>query len=114
VRETLGVHTCDRRSPKTAIAERWPKFTFEPDFAEADPLWVPDVRESDMHHAARMKVLLDDIFTHDSNVCISLTAHSGTIAASLYTLGHRQFPLLTGGVIPVLVKAENVVPNTSV
>jgi hypothetical protein len=36
---------------------------------------------------------------------VSLTSHSGAIASKLRVLGHRDFPLPTGGMIPVLVKA---------
>lgn len=117
LREALGVHTCDRRSSKTPIQARWPQFEIEKGFAENDPLWVPDVRESDEHLTARMKTLLDDIFTHDEHTFVSFTSHSGAIAGLLRALGHIPFGLQTGGVIPVLVKAEIVLgiePTTSV
>jgi len=39
---------------------------------------------------------------------LSITAHSGTIAAILGAVGHRRFALPTGGVIPVAVKGERV------
>lgn len=44
----------------------------------------------------------------DGNVWLSMTAHSGAIASMLEVLGHREFALETGGVIPVFVKAERV------
>jgi hypothetical protein len=37
-----------------------------------------------------------------------VTAHSGAITSILEVVGHREFGLQTGGVIPVLVKAERV------
>lgn len=55
-----------------------------------------------------MTLLLDDIFSTDSSTYISMTSHSGTIAATLMAIGHRAFRLPTGGAIPVLVKAEVV------
>ncbi|KIW08730.1 hypothetical protein, variant [Verruconis gallopava] len=108
MREVVGVHTCDRRSSATAIKSRWPNFTFEPNFAEEDPLWVADIRESDSQLDQRIKTLLDDIFTNDKHTYISLTSHSGAIGGFLRVLGHEPFGLQTGGVIPVLVKAERV------
>lgn len=117
MREALGIHTCDRRSPKSAISSRWPHFKFEDGFAEEDPLWVSDVRESNSHLDARVKTLLDDIFTNDDHTFISFTSHSGAIGGLLRVLGHIAFSLQTGGVIPVLVKAETVrgtAPSTTV
>lgn len=53
-----------------------------------------------------MKKLLDDIVTHDDSTYISLTTHSGSIASLLRVIGHREFRLPTGAVIPVLIKAD--------
>lgn len=68
------------------------------------------MRESDkknrLAQVARLKTLLDDVFTHDPNTFISLTSHSGSIRSVLRAVGHRDFSLLTGAVIPVLVRAE--------
>lgn len=108
VREALGVHTCDRRSSLNYIKGHYPNYAIEEGFAEEDPLWDPDLRESDEHMVARLKALLDDVFVHDSNVFLSLTSHSGAIGAMLQALGHRAFRLQTGGIIPALVKAEKI------
>ena len=75
---------------------------------ENDELWSADVREPDSAVDARLTVLLDDIFENDKNTWISFTSHSGAIAGLLRVVGHRPFPLVTGSVIPVLVKAELV------
>ena len=53
-----------------------------------------------------MKKLLDDIYTHDDSTYISFTTHSGSIASLLRVIGHREFRLATGALIPVLIKAE--------
>lgn len=53
-----------------------------------------------------MKNLLDDIFTNDDSTYISFTTHSGSIASVLRVIGHREFRIPTGAVIPVLIKAE--------
>lgn len=106
LREALGIHTCDRRSGKSWIHEHYPDYNFEDGFAEEDELWEADHRESNSAGIARLKKLLDDIFSHDRSTWISLTSHSGAISFILKALGHRDFRLSTGTVIPVLVKAE--------
>ncbi|KAI4109959.1 MAG: hypothetical protein L6R37_000309 [Teloschistes peruensis] len=108
LREVNGVHTCDRRSSRSTLAAEFPNFTFEAGFAEHDELWTPDHRETDEEIDERMKRLLDDIFTNNDSVFVSLTAHSGAICSLLRVLGHREFRLPTGAVIPVLVKAVTV------
>ncbi|KAF2435903.1 phosphoglycerate mutase-like protein [Tothia fuscella] len=108
LREALGVHTCDARSSKSEIHSRWPDFAFEDGFAESDPLWTADLRESDSHLTARLKKAMEDIFYHDSNTFLSVTAHSGAIAGALRAFGHVPFALQTGGVIPVLLKVSKV------
>lgn len=59
-----------------------------------------------------MQNFLDDIFLHDDHTWISLTSHSGTIAAILRVIGHQSFRLVTGGVLPVLVRGE-FLPSSS-
>lgn len=55
-----------------------------------------------------MKKLLDDIFTHDDSTFISFTTHSGSIASLLRVIGHREFRVPTGAVIPVVIRAETI------
>ncbi|MCJ1250072.1 hypothetical protein MMC30_007298 [Trapelia coarctata] len=108
LRETNGVHTCDRRSSKTYLRTHYPTYNIEPGFTENDELWDPNFRESNSALDARLKKLLDDIFEHDSHTFISFTSHSGAISGILRVVGHREFRLVTGSVIPVLVKADVV------
>ncbi|MCJ1382071.1 hypothetical protein MMC17_005183 [Xylographa soralifera] len=108
LRETNGLHTCDRRSSKTYIRTHYPNYIIESSLTENDKLWSADLREPDSALDARLTLLLDDIFESDQNTWISFTSHSGAIAGLLRVVGHRPFPLVTGSVIPVLVKAELV------
>lgn len=48
--------------------------------------------------------MLEQVWQEDRNEFISMTAHSGTIAAILGAVGHRAFTLPTGGLIVVAVK----------
>ncbi|KAL4872428.1 hypothetical protein BDV12DRAFT_143216 [Aspergillus spectabilis] len=106
LRETLGLHTCDARSPKSTTQALFPEYIFEPGFSEEDVLHKPELRESDSARDARFYEFLSDIFGNDGNTVLSLTAHSGAITSILSVVGHRVFAVGTGGVIPVLVKAE--------
>ena len=108
LREGNGLHTCDRRSTRSIISSRWPEYEIEKGFTEEDKLWRPDLRESFSALTERLRGLLDDVLAHDDNTLLSLTAHSGAIAAILNAVGHRKFSLQTGGVIPVLLKVEKV------
>jgi len=108
LREVNGVHTCDKRSTRTYIHTTYPSYVIEPSLTESDELWSPTIRESDSQLDARLKSLLDDIFTNDESTWISLTSHSAAIGSMLRVLGHREFRLKTGAVMPVLVKAETL------
>jgi hypothetical protein len=106
----MGLHTCDKRSAASVIAAEYPEYTIEPGFTEADELWDVKTRESDQDRDARLRRFLDDVFATDENVFVSMTAHSGAISSILEVVGHRRFPLATGGVIPVVVVAEKEGP----
>ncbi|KAH7411986.1 histidine phosphatase superfamily [Phaeosphaeria sp. MPI-PUGE-AT-0046c] len=110
VREALGVHTCDRRSTRSEIETKFKHLTFEPGFSEADELWKKDYREPPSARRYRLAMFLDDVFANESRdkVFLSMTSHSGAIGSILEVLGHRAFKLETGGVIPVVVRAERV------
>jgi len=108
LRETIGEHTCDRRSATTVIRDAYPFLTFEDGFADTDLLWKADLREPNSARKLRLTELLDDVFASDENVFVSFTAHSGAISSLLEVVEHRTFSLETGGVIPVFVKAQTV------
>jgi len=96
------------RSSRTYIHEQFPAYAIEPSLTENDELWKADIRETDDEVAARLSILLDDIFDTDQSTFISLTAHSGAITGALQAIGHRKFGLQTGGVIAVFVKAQKI------
>ena len=104
VREVLGEHTCDRRSSESYIRKTYPNFDIEPELSEKDPLWTADHRETNDEQEIRLRKFLDQVFQVDNATYISITSHSGAIRNMLKILGHREFALQTGGVIPVVVK----------
>ncbi|KFY16287.1 hypothetical protein V492_01463 [Pseudogymnoascus sp. VKM F-4246] len=117
LREGISMHTCDRRSSKSYIAENYPGWPFEAGFTEKDELWTKTTAETPSAQDKRSKSALDSIFTSNKHTFLSITSHSGEIASLLRVVGHRKFSLSTGSVIPVLVKVEKVkgtAPHTSV
>jgi broad specificity phosphatase PhoE len=105
LRESIGLHTCDKRRSKDYLRKQYPKFIFRRHFSRADDLWTPKYQETSEQQTLRLQRVLDWIWRHDDNTYISVTAHSGTIAAILRNIGHREFKVQTGGMIPVVVKA---------
>lgn len=105
-REGISTHTCDRRKNKTYIQSLFPEWTIEPGFSEEDELWSGILAEPSGAQDARSKRVLDDVFSNDDHTWLSITSHSGEIRSILRVLGHREFSLGTGAVIPVLVKAQ--------
>ncbi|KAG8527427.1 uncharacterized protein KY384_007579 [Bacidia gigantensis] len=109
LREIMGVHTCDKRSRATFIKAKYPEVMIEEGFAADDKLWSKGHRETDAEADIRIRQTLNEIFSsHAGCEVISLTSHSGAIRSILRVLGHREFRLPTGSVLPVLVKAEQL------
>ncbi|KAG7192822.1 uncharacterized protein KQ657_001279 [Scheffersomyces spartinae] len=111
IREQMGVHTCDKRLPRSVIDYKYCPLGIEIEdgFVEQDIYYQDDYRESTAEQAIRLNKSLQDIWgkyttKEESNICI--TSHSGSIRSLLLVLGHRPFAIGTGGVIPVLVKGE--------
>ncbi|CAE6452328.1 unnamed protein product [Rhizoctonia solani] len=108
LRESLAPYTSDHRSSKTEIQETYPSFRFEVTFTDKDELWGESVSESSGRFRSRMKATLDHIFQdllEETDTFISITAHSGVAATILQLIGHPSYPLPSGGVIPIVIKA---------
>ncbi|KAK4705994.1 hypothetical protein P7C70_g195, partial [Phenoliferia sp. Uapishka_3] len=106
IRETVGVHTCDKRSPKSVLAAEYPTFEFEEGFTEEDEMWKADWREAHADVDVRIRKALDEIFATDQSTVISITAHDGVLRSILATVNHRPIFMPVAGVIPILVKAQ--------
>lgn len=112
IRETIGRHTCDKRSPKRVIEERFSKhgFTIEDGFEEEDVYFTIDDREMIYEQSLRVNSFLNFLFEKDfdsekrDNI-VNVTSHSGTIRAFYMATKHRTFPIATGGMVPMVVKA---------
>jgi len=105
-RESISIHTCDRRGNRTYIHNLFPDWRIDPSLTEQDELWNGVTAETNEAQVARSKIVLDSVFSTDDHTWISITSHSGEIGSILRVLGHQSFSLNTGAVIPVIVKAE--------
>jgi len=105
-REEYGEHTCDKRRTQSEIHSDFPGFAFEEGFEEEDMLWSPE-RETKESAEVRATLFLDRVFTNDCDATyISVTTHCGWINALLRVIKHGNYPLLTGGLIVVVVKSK--------
>ncbi|KAG9317783.1 histidine phosphatase superfamily [Chiua virens] len=110
VREKTGVSTFNRRRKKSEIERDFPDYPFEQGFTEEDECWDPDTRETPEELDARAKKVLDMVFDDDGQF-ISITTHHGFIEAFLRVCNHRPWKLPTGGVMPIVLKAEQQLQN---
>ncbi|KAI5954853.1 PMU2 [Candida theae] len=107
LRETVGLHLCHKRSPRSQLQSKFPNLVFSEDFEEEDKLFESYVnpRREQLHEQfARIHDVLQDIFDNDDNDIISITSHAGTIRAFITVIGHRKFTIPTGGMIPIVIK----------
>ena len=108
LRERLWDHTCDKRSPRSWIEQNYPEFDIEDGMTEEDLLWKPRETESLQQHAERKRKVLEEIFEADDSQVISLTIHSGAIAAFCMACGADAFHVAEGGCVALLVKGTRL------
>ena len=108
LREGISTHTCDHRRSKSYIQSLFPTWRIEPQFTQNDTYWNGVTAETSSAQDYRSKIALDSIFAGDAADVVSITTHSGEAASLLRVLQHRVFGLVTGAIIPVLVRAETV------
>lgn len=107
IREVIGFHLCNKRDTKTAILQKFGQHNFvtEPGFAEQDELYTEE-EELFEDHCIRINHFLQDLFEdYKNDDFINVTSHGGTIKCFLAVMGHRNFTISTGGMIPVVVRA---------
>ncbi|EWC44864.1 hypothetical protein DRE_00923 [Drechslerella stenobrocha 248] len=108
LREQITIHTCDRRSSRSWITANYPDYAVEPSLSEEDGQWNGIKAETSSAQSYRMKLVLSDIFENDRSTIISITAHSGAARSMLGVLGHIPFSLVTGSIIPTLIKITTI------
>lgn len=108
LRERITDHTCDRRSPRSWIEERYPDYVFENGFAEEDVSWSGKHWETEEEHLNRKQRMLEEIFDNDPKTFISLTTHSYAMSAILAAVHMPRFRLREGSSVALLVKGERL------
>lgn len=105
LRETIGEHTCDKRSSKSEFLKRFPHWGFvhDSDFPEEDIYYKDDWREPIHEQALRAFRFLQEVYQHDDEI-IYCSSHSGEIKALLLASNHRPFAVPTAGMIPIVIK----------
>lgn len=122
LRETIGANLCHKRSPKSYIDNVFAPIGFDTaEITETDDLFT-DKKESFWEQTIRMNKFLQYLFDQDCiggkiernivkrNTFISTTSHAGSIRAFITVLGHRNFTIPTGGMIPIVIKAKRKCP----
>lgn len=105
LRESIGLHTCDLRRDKSALASDYPGMDFEVPFSEHDQLWDATYQESNGQQPLRLRRFMNQVFATDSSSVVSITCHSGVINSFFRAIGHQPGSVSTGGIVPVLIKA---------
>lgn len=103
IREKYGISTESRRHNREYIAHNFHKITFEHGFAQFDPWWKSNRHEPGAHCRYRAKKFLDRVFASDETILYVVT-HSGFIKSVLRIVGHRNFEIMPGQVIPVVIE----------
>lgn len=107
LREIIGFHLCNKRSSRTTILERFDSqgFFTEDGFAEEDELHDPIHEEEANDQCIRSNKFLQQLFNEADDQIVYTASHGGTIKSFLMILGHREYTIPTGGMIPVVIKA---------
>ncbi|TMW64806.1 hypothetical protein Poli38472_008973 [Pythium oligandrum] len=80
-RETLGIHTCDKRRPLHQIKEKFAGVDFSRITDEEDVMWQPNNRETDDELRARAKEFLVQLFDEVEERHVAVVTHSGFMSS---------------------------------
>ncbi|EQC24893.1 hypothetical protein SDRG_17214 [Saprolegnia diclina VS20] len=110
-RETLGVHTCDKRSPRSALVEAFPKVNWSLIDDEEDTLWSPSHRETNDEIQMRCHAFLDDVFTRIPDKYIAIVSHAGFIQNCMVLLRYPNYKPKNCETIPTVVQRTLLAPS---
>lgn len=108
-RETLGRHTCDKRSPRDTLAHRFPVVNFSRILSDQDRLWSPTHRETLEELKVRAHAFLLELAREVPQTHVAVVTHSGFIGAVLALLnpGQPVFKPANCEVVPVVVEIRS-------
>ncbi|OQR93091.1 phosphoglycerate mutase family [Achlya hypogyna] len=103
-RETLGVHTCDKRSKKSKLVKAFPKVDWNWIAEEDDKLWAPTHRETDAEIQARCQSFLDDVFDRVPDKYVAIVSHAGFIQNCMRLLQYPDYKPRNCETIPMVLQ----------
>jgi broad specificity phosphatase PhoE len=109
-RETLGVHTCDKRNALSVTQKRFPWVVFSlPGLeisCEEDKMWCPTHRETVEEQKERVQIFLTQLFDHVPEKNVAIVTHSGFITAclKLLTKDQMEFKPANCEVVPLVIQ----------
>ncbi|KAH9087677.1 hypothetical protein LEN26_019901 [Aphanomyces euteiches] len=103
-RETLGVHTCDKRRPTSLLARDFMFVNWSRISSEQDVLWRADHRETSAEIEARCRVFLEEVFATVSETFVAVVSHGGFIRACMNVLEIPSYKPRNCEVVPVVVQ----------
>ena len=106
VREISGVHTCDKRSTRSAIEAAFPEFILEGSMSEEDNLWHANKRNTPEEHVKMWRTFLEQLFV-DNSTFIFIATHSGATRALYLAIGHPVVWTAAGSIVPILVRGQS-------
>ncbi|ETW03653.1 hypothetical protein H310_05049 [Aphanomyces invadans] len=102
-RETIGMHTCDKRSPISLLAPLFPSVDFSHIQDDADKLWRSDTRESLDDIQARAVAFLRQLHADVPDTFIAVVSHVGFITACLRVLHMPEYRVGNCELVPVVL-----------
>lgn len=105
-RETLGRHTCDKRSTRDTLALRFPVVDFSRIRSNEDELWSPSHRETLEELKVRAHGFLLELAREIPQTHVAVVTHSGFIGAVVALLNPGR-PIFKPGnceVVPIVVE----------
>jgi len=106
-RETLGIHTCDKRSAITTLSKQFPQVDFNNIVDNEDMLWHPEVRESLDDIQMRAVTFLENIFNNVSEQFLAVVSHVGFITACLRVLEQPEYRVNNCEILPIVMTMYN-------
>ncbi|KAF0698857.1 Aste57867_10534 [Aphanomyces stellatus] len=109
-RETMGKHTCDKRSPVTTMEPLFPMVDFSQMKDNEDMLWRADVRESLDDIQTRAVAFLRQVYDEVPETFVAVTSHVGFIGACLRVLEQPEYRVGNCEIVPVVLEMAATSP----
>ncbi|CAF0912149.1 unnamed protein product [Didymodactylos carnosus] len=95
LRETMGIHTCDKRRTKSELELLYPHINFDGLISEEDTLWNANERETDDSRLERATEFLQWLWKFVDAKHIAIFGHSGILQSCTIALGAIEGGLLS-------------------